>query len=174
MISLAPEYFIQSNGSPQEILKEDEIKELAILIDSLLSKGISIHNFSKLAGIKTTIVENQTVNSIEKSNTYQTFNSNKTTFENDTIKIRNQKKHADTNGPTINDSTLRVEQIVHLDNITTGMAFLSENDILVLEKNNGTVQKSSKRQDYAKASSRCQCRKQTGKRNVGNSNCKRG
>ena len=69
VISLAPEYFIQSNGSPQEILKEDEIKELAILIDSLLSKGISIHNFSKLAGIKTTIVENQTVNSIEKSNT---------------------------------------------------------------------------------------------------------
>ena len=141
VISLAPEYFIQSNGSPQEILKEDEIKELAILIDSLLSKGISIHNFSKLAGIKTTIVENQTVNSIEKSNTDQTFNSNKTTFENDTIKIRNQKKHADTNGPTINDSTLRVEQIVHLDNITTGMAFLSENDILVLEKNNGTVQR---------------------------------
>jgi glucose/arabinose dehydrogenase len=62
-------------------------------------------------------------------------------FENDTITIRNQKKHADTNGPTIKDPTLRVEQIVHLDNITTGMAFLSENDILVLEKNNGTVQR---------------------------------
>ena len=86
-------------------------------------------------------MENKTAALIERSNTNQTFNANASMLENDTITIINRKQHADTDGPTLKDPTLRVEQIVHLDNITTGMAFLSEDDILVLEKNNGTVQK---------------------------------
>ena len=141
VVSLEPEYFTNTVGSPDGILKKNEINDLSVLMDSLLSKGIPIENFSKLAKIKTTTVENKTATLIERSNTNQTFNANASMLENDTITIINRKQHADTDGPTLKDPTLRVEQIVHLDNITTGMAFLSEDDILVLEKNNGTVQR---------------------------------
>jgi len=48
-------------------------------------------------------------------------------------------------GPTVNDPNLRVEVVFKnggkLDTPTTSMAFLGPNDILVLEKNKGTVQR---------------------------------
>ena len=44
------------------------------------------------------------------------------------------------NGPTVNDPSLRVERVVSGElRIPTSMAFLGPNDILVLEKNKGTV-----------------------------------
>ena len=44
------------------------------------------------------------------------------------------------NGPTVNDPSLRVERVVSGElKIPTSMAFLGPNDILVLEKNKGTV-----------------------------------
>jgi glucose/arabinose dehydrogenase len=44
------------------------------------------------------------------------------------------------NGPTVNDPSLRVERVVSgLLKVPTSMAFLGPNDILVLEKNKGTV-----------------------------------
>ena len=45
------------------------------------------------------------------------------------------------NKPTINDPTLKVDTIFRGLNFPTSMAFLAQNDILVLEKNNGTVQR---------------------------------
>ena len=50
------------------------------------------------------------------------------------------KATPDKGGPTLKDSTLKVEKIFQGDlGITTGMAFLGPNDILVLEKNEGKV-----------------------------------
>ena len=47
-------------------------------------------------------------------------------------------------GPSVNDPNLKVEVVFKnngkLDTPTTSMAFLAPNDILVLEKNKGTVQ----------------------------------
>ena len=43
--------------------------------------------------------------------------------------------------PTINDTSLKVDTIFRGLNFPTSMAFLAPNDILVLEKNNGTVQR---------------------------------
>ncbi|MFL6460574.1 MAG: PQQ-dependent sugar dehydrogenase, partial [Nitrososphaeraceae archaeon] len=43
--------------------------------------------------------------------------------------------------PTINDPRLKVDTIFRGLNFPTSMAFLAGNDILVLEKNNGTVQR---------------------------------
>src|SRR5919198_2111861 len=43
--------------------------------------------------------------------------------------------------PTINDPSLKVDTIFSGVNFPTSMAFLAPNDILVLEKNNGTVQR---------------------------------
>lgn len=44
------------------------------------------------------------------------------------------------NGPTVNDPSLKVERVVSgLLKVPTSMAFLGPNDILVLEKNKGTV-----------------------------------
>jgi glucose/arabinose dehydrogenase len=43
--------------------------------------------------------------------------------------------------PTINDPSLKVDTIFRGLNFPTSMAFLAPNDILVLEKNNGTVQR---------------------------------
>src|ERR1043165_7128932 len=43
--------------------------------------------------------------------------------------------------PTINDPNLKVDTIFRGLNFPTSMAFLACNDILVLEKNNGTVQR---------------------------------
>ena len=42
-------------------------------------------------------------------------------------------------GPTINDSGLKVETVAKGLKSSTSMAFLGPNDILVLEKNDGTV-----------------------------------
>lgn len=48
-------------------------------------------------------------------------------------------------GPSVNDPNLKVENVFKnsgkLDTPTTSMAFLGANDILVLEKNKGTVQR---------------------------------
>ena len=44
-------------------------------------------------------------------------------------------------GPLINDSRLKVEVVFRGIKFPTSMAFLAPNDILVLEKNNGTVQR---------------------------------
>src|ERR671935_3345070 len=44
-------------------------------------------------------------------------------------------------GPTINDPNLKVEVVSKGLKFPTSMAFLGPNDILVLEKNNGTVQR---------------------------------
>src|ERR1051326_7117676 len=48
-------------------------------------------------------------------------------------------------GPSVNDPNLKVEVVFKnngkLDTPTTSMAFLAPNDILVLEKNKGTVQR---------------------------------
>jgi aldose sugar dehydrogenase len=41
--------------------------------------------------------------------------------------------------PTINDPYLQVEEVLHGLNLPTHIAFLNSNDILVVEKNNGTV-----------------------------------
>ncbi|MGB0028780.1 MAG: PQQ-dependent sugar dehydrogenase [Nitrososphaeraceae archaeon] len=44
------------------------------------------------------------------------------------------------NGPTVNDANLKVEKVFSGElNVPTSMAFLGPNDILVLEKNKGTV-----------------------------------
>ena len=44
------------------------------------------------------------------------------------------------NGPTVNDPNLKVEKVFSGElNLPTSMAFLGPNDILVLEKNKGTV-----------------------------------
>jgi aldose sugar dehydrogenase len=45
------------------------------------------------------------------------------------------------NEPTIKDPNLKVEEVFKGLNFPTSMAFLGPNDILVLEKNNGTVQR---------------------------------
>jgi len=42
-------------------------------------------------------------------------------------------------GPTLNDPNLKVEALVKGLDVPTSMAFLGPNDILVLEKNTGTV-----------------------------------
>jgi aldose sugar dehydrogenase len=51
------------------------------------------------------------------------------------------KAQASSGGPTINDPTLRVELIFKGLKKPTTMAFLGPNDILVLEKNEGTVKR---------------------------------
>jgi len=43
--------------------------------------------------------------------------------------------------PTMNDPDLKVDTIFRGLNFPTSMAFLAPNDILVVEKNNGTVQR---------------------------------
>ena len=47
------------------------------------------------------------------------------------------------NEPTVSDSVLKVEKV--LDGLTfpTGMAFLGPDDLLIIEKNNGTVHRIS-------------------------------
>ena len=45
------------------------------------------------------------------------------------------------NFPTVNDSKLKVELVVEGLNFPSNMAFLGQDDILVTEKNNGTVQR---------------------------------
>ena len=55
------------------------------------------------------------------------------------------KAKPNSGGPTANDPNLRVEVVFKnvgkLDTPTTSMSFLGPNDILVLEKNKGTVQR---------------------------------
>lgn len=41
--------------------------------------------------------------------------------------------------PTISDTTLKVEKVLDGLSFPTGMAFLGPDDILIIEKNNGTV-----------------------------------
>ena len=43
--------------------------------------------------------------------------------------------------PTVNDTALKVESVAEGLNFPSSMAFLDLNDILVTEKNNGTVQR---------------------------------
>src|SRR5919107_2368991 len=51
------------------------------------------------------------------------------------------KEDEEEEGPIINDPNLKTEVVVNGLELPTGMAFLGPNDILVLEKNKGTVQR---------------------------------
>src|ERR671921_1755300 len=52
-----------------------------------------------------------------------------------------EDKEEEEEGPIINDPNLKAEVVVNGLELPTGMAFLGPNDILVLEKNKGTVQR---------------------------------
>jgi glucose/arabinose dehydrogenase len=54
---------------------------------------------------------------------------------------RDEQKNQDASFPTINDPNLKVEEVFKGLRFPTKMAFLGPNDILVLEKDNGTVQR---------------------------------
>jgi aldose sugar dehydrogenase len=57
-------------------------------------------------------------------------------------KEENEPKEKDNNVlPTVNDPNLKVEKVFEGLRFPTKMAFLGPNDILVLEKDNGTVQR---------------------------------
>jgi aldose sugar dehydrogenase len=51
------------------------------------------------------------------------------------------KESIQTGSPTVKDPTLKIEKVFDGLKFPTAMAFLDTNDILVLEKNNGTVQR---------------------------------
>src|SRR5919202_230033 len=57
------------------------------------------------------------------------------------LKVRNSRASVSGNGPTVNDPNLKVEEVFKGLDFPTSMAFLGPNDILVLEKNKGTVQR---------------------------------
>ena len=57
------------------------------------------------------------------------------------IEIRNSRADVAGKGPTINDPNLKVEEVFNGLEEATSMAFLGPNDILVLEKDKGTVQR---------------------------------
>ena len=68
-----------------------------------------------------------------------------------------QREFGEQGKPRLVDPHLKVEQVVGgLDSPTT-MAFLGPNDILVLEKDKGTVQRILKRQDIRPTAIRRQC-----------------
>src|ERR687887_2137063 len=57
------------------------------------------------------------------------------------FKVKNSRASVAGKGPTLNDSNLKVEEVFKGLDFPTSMAFLGPNDILVLEKNKGTVQR---------------------------------
>ena len=57
------------------------------------------------------------------------------------IEIRNSRADVAGKGPTVNDPNLKVEEVFNGLEEATSMAFLGPNDILVLEKDKGTVQR---------------------------------
>ena len=57
------------------------------------------------------------------------------------LKVKNSRASVAGKGPTVNDPNLRVAEVFKGLDFPTSMAFLGRNDILVLEKNKGTVQR---------------------------------
>src|SRR5919201_5918445 len=57
------------------------------------------------------------------------------------LKVKNSRASVAGKGPTINDPNLKVEEVFNGLEEATSMAFLGPNDILVLEKDKGTVQR---------------------------------
>src|ERR671930_1243524 len=57
------------------------------------------------------------------------------------LKVKNSRASVAGKGPTVNDPNLKVEEVFKGLDFPTSMAFLGPNDILVLEKNKGTVQR---------------------------------
>src|ERR671931_432120 len=57
------------------------------------------------------------------------------------LKVKNSRASVSGKGPTVNDPNLKVEEVFNGLEEATSMAFLGPNDILVLEKDKGTVQR---------------------------------
>src|SRR5919198_1657147 len=57
------------------------------------------------------------------------------------LKVKNSRASVAGKGPTVNDPNLKVEEVFNGLEEATSMAFLGPNDILVLEKDKGTVQR---------------------------------
>jgi glucose/arabinose dehydrogenase len=75
------------------------------------------------------------------NNEKQLNSTNSTAKNNVTMKISNSRVRADIGGPTLGDPNLLASIVVTGLDKPTSMAFLGLNDILVLEKDKGTVQR---------------------------------